>query len=587
MSRRIAPFALALALCWVPSCSPKQEEAGKKGTASPSTTPKESAANRHIRENGPECVYLLDTGTPSDAPISGDAVKTKTGWEVVPEETLDHAFKGDIVFLNNKIAVVLRKRGQGAEVYGLAGSGPVLRTTIMPEGADGDRATALGSVEVEENHAGTALVRATYTTGKGRNAELTLNLTAADMVLKIVGGAGAAAIFERTPSPRLLIPDFFADDLVYGGEEFGVPRVWLPAENFFLHLIAGGDAMVMCVRQSLKQDAEMVISTDGDGRRIAGASVRCTKGETIWFAFMEIPGAWWEKPCESVPAEGRITLDWKPALAAKWRANLVGGGGVTRSVNFGDEPESCCVIMDDRAEIDASAVVGARFMLIYPLDRTRETPLATYLPIDIMRNTLGTGPCEDQLKREGFAGASSPTPHEAMKFARNAFRAGQDKANEAEMKKRFDDMIAYVKYMDGRIDRYAAFAGDVAAACAKSEAAGLSAAKAIQDIAAEVATAVAAYKQGTPTRAAEELAAKVTALVGKADAATVCLPLGEQIDALGNLQDYTLAKCRMAARRIKQQCLIAAQQEAEAAAFAATVLGLTEQVLQSGESPRQ
>ena len=40
-------------------------------------------------------------------------------------------------------------------------------------------------------------------------------------------------------------------------------------------------------------------------------------------------------------------------------------------------------------------------VLIYPLTRLAETPIARYTPVDIMRNTLGVGPCQHLLDVEG------------------------------------------------------------------------------------------------------------------------------------------------------------------------------------------
>ena len=49
------------------------------------------------------------------------------------------------------------------------------------------------------------------------------------------------------------------------------------------------------------------------------------------------------------------------------------------------------------------------FVLVYPSDRKKDTPLATFTPVDIVRNTLGVGPCEYVLDREGLQGRSANT----------------------------------------------------------------------------------------------------------------------------------------------------------------------------------
>src|SRR5439155_14604614 len=40
-------------------------------------------------------------------------------------------------------------------------------------------------------------------------------------------------------------------------------------------------------------------------------------------------------------------------------------------------------------------------MLLYPINRVKQTPLDSYTVVDVMRNTLGVGPCEHILDLEG------------------------------------------------------------------------------------------------------------------------------------------------------------------------------------------
>jgi len=49
-------------------------------------------------------------------------------------------------------------------------------------------------------------------------------------------------------------------------------------------------------------------------------------------------------------------------------------------------------------------VKGAmEYVLAYPSDRAKDTPLAMFTPVDIVRQTLGVGPCEYVLDREGLS----------------------------------------------------------------------------------------------------------------------------------------------------------------------------------------
>ncbi|MFH1265629.1 MAG: hypothetical protein ABIK89_07860, partial [Planctomycetota bacterium] len=66
---------------------------------------------------GTPFTYLFDTGSTSPRLLSARAITAKEGWTLVPEDDAEHAFRGDAVLVNDKLTVVLRSKGPGAEVY--------------------------------------------------------------------------------------------------------------------------------------------------------------------------------------------------------------------------------------------------------------------------------------------------------------------------------------------------------------------------------------------------------------------------------------------------------------------------------------
>ena len=75
-------------------------------------------------------VKLFDTGTASPAPLSGSALSNRTGWTRLPEDETAHRFRGDAVFSNDRLAVVLRPGGPGAEIYAKGPQGLSLRAMV-------------------------------------------------------------------------------------------------------------------------------------------------------------------------------------------------------------------------------------------------------------------------------------------------------------------------------------------------------------------------------------------------------------------------------------------------------------------------
>ena len=75
--------------------------------------------------------------------------------------------------------------------------------------------------------------------------------------------------------------------------------------------------------------------------------------------------------------------DWKPPFEAKWRVDRLAAGPWTVSTALPEAP------------LEAPAIV-------YPLDRNARTPLVAFCPVDVLRSTLGLGPCQYVLQTEGL-----------------------------------------------------------------------------------------------------------------------------------------------------------------------------------------
>ena len=105
------------------------------------------------------------------------------------------------------------------------------------------------------------------------------------------------------------------------------------------------------------------------------------------------------------------------------------------------------------------------FVLVYPSDRTKETPLATFTPVDIVRNTLGVGPCEYVLDREGLQGRSANTGRK--NFGRGVcdtttpieylFIEGIETRESALVGHLVDDILADIRAINGRVLEFRRF----------------------------------------------------------------------------------------------------------------------------------
>ncbi|MHC4749701.1 MAG: hypothetical protein ACYTFW_07470 [Planctomycetota bacterium] len=522
--------------------------------------------------------YLLDTGTVSATALSERDLARKSGWKMVPEDDVSHNFRGDTVILNDKIMVVLCCSGFGAEIYSRTADGLKQRALLVACISEADRTAELSSVQTIENNPAVVMLKAVYRTKRGKNISVTYRLTTGKIYLGISPGPGMNKLLIRSDARHVVVPDFFGDDLVFSIGTLKASGLGLPAENFFLQMIEGNDAIVMCVWESYNQNAEVILSEEGRKRMITSCQIQCVKDKRLWIAFMEGIDIWHERAISNKDTGKDTTLDWKPPFPAKWRANFLGKDELAESLNFNDElkDNSLHGRFANRPHLNPGSVI------VYPINRSRATPLMVFCPIDILRNTLGVGPCQYVLEKEGFGTELQPTPDQVTRWIENLFRKKKEKQASAQIEERLKEMIEHIRQVQTRINQYGDFAQQIRELSEKEKSN-----KAIADILGKLLSIVEDMEQNIvirskamkPSESAVPLADKMISLIGKGDAFAHCQELGAQIRAIGAAQDKALSKCRMAVRRIKQQCIMIAGREPNTAGFAAKIQELAEQML--------
>jgi hypothetical protein len=499
--------------------------------------------------------YLFDTGAAASAALEPAALAAKAGWSVVEEDELKHAFRGDTVLLNDKLVVVLRRQAAGAEIYARAAGGFQHRATVGPPPA----ATGLKSIRALENGPSAVLVQAVFTTADGREAALSYRLTTGQGLLELRAAAGVNQVAVVSAADWAVVPDFFGDDVVLGAESSNQSRLGVPAENFFLTLADQGRAMLMCVWPSAAQRAELTFSTEPQ-RAIRGFTVDVPPKpeQPMWLALLEGAGLWQDHSLAAGPAS---ELVWKPPFAAKWRGAFPGRNALAVSWNLPavtageEEPESAvercpCRLAGDRLQITWKTEPPPRpeHLLIYPIDRSRATPLTVFCPIDILRNTLGVGPCQYILQTEGLASDANPTPDNVMKWVEQQFHKKKQKRAADEIRGLLDQMVEHLGHIQQRVARYhQAVAGLRTAIPSGAAGAGMRQTVTYLD------RALADAMGQTPREKAAALSAQVVALTARSDSEPDCRRLGQEIRRLGAVQDAALARARMGLRWLREQ----------------------------------
>ena len=575
-------------------------------------------------------VSLFDTRTRLPATLSADVRPDETAWEKVPEDETGHKFQGDAVVVSDRLAVVLRRGGPGAELYSIGAGGLSMRATAAP--SPGGFAVRVESLAIVENTPDAVAVDAQFSAPGGKTLEVRYRLDRGQVFVRTEARRGAQGLLLAAPCRFLVLPDFFADDIVVDAAEIPVSQAELPSENFLLHLLPGGQCAVMTVTNSREEDARITLAGSNGGRMIGNSEIPCGKDGKVWVAVIEGPGVWHEHDVAASDAGKVLRLDWKTPYPAQWRVDWRRTDRLSSSWEMAAERASGnfekyglfgspATIPRDRKRW-ATVLGGFNYpcwvdrsgqgylqpltrvlkfegpAVVYPINRVRETPLEAFTVVDLVRATLGVGPCEYILDLEGqtqtMKGRSTCGTRDALGAI---YAKGQQKQRRAEIEKILGEVLVFVKHIRGRIEDYVVFGHEMLKYLEEQKKAHPQCA----DFIAEMETLTRAIDAGVDRRRANiKTPDYVAALTEKFrntlldyegdDALARCKAITEAIVVVGGNQDELVGECRQAVKILRQRAGLAMAADPRAAEVAKEIRRRTQKILRnptSYEAPRQ
>ena len=542
-------------------------------------------------------VRLFDTGSAAAQPLSPDDLAKRAGWAEIPEDKTAHAFGGDAVMLNNRLAVVFRKKADAAEVYSLDG-GAKLRSRLS---GTGGTPLSLTSLKIVENGPGAVALDTAYQPAGGEPLVLNWQLRMGQVFVQAEPRAGAgrpAALRIGMPCRFVVLPDFFADDIVLDATQTPGARAELPGENFLLHLADDGEAMVSAVWTGRAGDVACALAGEGEKRAVVASEVPfCPEGGKagkVWVGVLAAPRIWHCRNVAKSDANQIIALDWKPPFTAQWRVDWQRQDKLTDSWEMvAQRPDgqftkfgwfgSPGTIPADRKRwqtvygnflypcwLDRA---GKGFLqplkkggwegpaVIYPILRAPATPLDAFTVADLVRATLGVGPCEYILDVEGqkseYQGRATCANRDTLN---PIFEKGQQKEKRAEIEKSLTEVVVFIRHIRGRIERYVAFGHDALAYLAEQKKARPELAGPLGELetlakAIDARVAARRAKIKTPDEAAAmvETFRKNYPEYDGATAFQKCKEFTAAIVEIGGNQDELAGECRLAAKIVRQR----------------------------------
>ena len=605
-----------------------------------------AAQEKKQRTNVEPFTRIYDAPTEAAAALSQKTLAQKSGWVHVEEGDTTHRFKGCAVFLNDKIVAVLHKDTADVDLYSRRTPGLKRCARLQPVGRDG-RDLKPTSLAVTENSTGSVSLEAALQSPGNTPGHVTYTLTMGGAFIKTKATAGVARLRVHAPCRFAVMPDFFGDDIVVDAAAIPAGRAELPSENFLLHMMHGGEAIVMTVSESRDSDIGMTLSGSGP-RRIESSDITYGKPH-VWIALLADKGIWHERTVGSTDAGKVLPLDWRMPFAALWRVDWSAADGLTDSwemllqhpegkyvmqewfgeeaslgQSFGEEfgPRDwnkpgrkrwnpvlggfaypCWIDTDRRGYLQP--LEKRRYVergevcnfdgpaILYPLDRVKAAPFSTPIEkltvVDLVRMTLGVGPCQYILDLEGQKKQAKGV---ATCYARDVINAiykdGTQLENGPVIEEQLSAALAFIRNVRQRIDDYVAFGHETRAYLEEQRRLHPKHAAFLDELLLITRRLDEFFESSKPgiytpeyaEQAAEEFRKELLTCTGD-DAHAKCCTHMKIFTGIGGKQDGLVASCRMIVKILRQRCGIAMATNPELKEIATEIRTRTHKMLRN------
>jgi hypothetical protein len=478
------------------------------------------AADTAQGQNVPAQIVVWDTGKPSAPRQLADDWTRIDAWKKIARRQQPSSFQGDAVLTNGRVVVVVRKDGKAIDLYSLSSPTPVWRAQLGVQSPGGDPATRLSRVALVENTRAAAQLEIEYETATGDSATASFRLKRGEIAVEVAPGPGAGLLRVESPSRYVVMPDFFADDILIDATKISASSAAIPSENFVLHMTGDDDAIAMCVFENSDQDVRITFSGEADRRIVSGSEIRFGNDGKIWVALLTGTGIWHAIDVRDEQAGEILPLDWKMPFAAQWRVDFTRNNDLTDSWEMlypaedgsdyikpswlpsGPQGGQPSLTATGEIDVDAYKVGGpasnrlgpdrerwitvlGKFQypcwtdteqhgfiqplksevmtfhgpaLLYPINRLPETPVETFTTVDVVRGTLGVGPCEYILSVEGQRQdhVGRATCH-VRRLLNEIYEEQQQLAKQEEIEHYLADAMDFVVHIRDRISLYVEF----------------------------------------------------------------------------------------------------------------------------------
>ena len=316
---------------------------------------------------------------------------------------------------------------------------------------------------------------------------------------------------------------------------------------------------------------------------------------------LEAPGIWHQRDIAKSEADKIISLDWTAPFPAQWRVDYAAAGGkLTNSWEMIVERQDgqfqrfpmwgtgVGLVPKDRhcwATVLANYIFpcwldqsGRGFLqpmakpiryegpaIVYPINRLKTTPLEQYAVVDVVKNTLGVGPCQYVLDVEGQGTKNKGIATCGCRdIVVPIYAANQQKEKRARIEKALTDVVIFVKFIRARIGEYSDFGHEMLAYLDEQKKAHPENSEFIAEMETLTKTIDANIAKRrdlikTPQYVVDltdEFRQKLLDKEGP-EALAECTRIAEAIVVVGGNQDHLVGECRVAVKALRQRAGLA------------------------------
>lgn len=352
-------------------------------------------------------------------PVPAGRTPAPGSMKKLEKEETPAQLRGMVSMVNEKVSVGIPAGSRAILFQDRAGvlADPV---QLIPAG-DGLQDAVIEGVNVVQNDFTDVAVEVMFA-GKSAKATIRLELGVGKPILR-TKAVGAKALRVLAPARYGIQPDFIGDDTLVDATVIAAEKHKPPKGHFFMLMLAKGDAMLLGVWDKEPDGAQMTLAGTGADRKISEMELPYGDKGQVCLTLLAEKGIWNSFDISRDMIGKVVDAAWKPPYIAEWRCNFVRKDHTLDSWIFkynladrtqtgstvgkylypcwfdgtGSAQKACVQTLSYEAKEYTPEYIGT--VLVYPLNRMKktervgETPLTTFTVMDIVRESLGIGPC--------------------------------------------------------------------------------------------------------------------------------------------------------------------------------------------------